>query len=70
MRLALAIVAWVSKLNRASTSVETTPGISFRISMPKFTANLSRTNYRINYLMNVVVEWAVVGVTIIIKEKI
>ena len=38
---ALAIIFWVSKLRRASTSVETRPGTISRIALPKRTLSLS-----------------------------
>ena len=43
-RRALATVAAVSKLRRASTSVETRPGISLRISPPIDTASRSQAS--------------------------
>ena len=44
MRSARAMVAAVSKLNRASTSVDTRPGMIDRISVPKRTSNRSITS--------------------------
>lgn len=42
MRRALLTEAWVSKEKRASTSVETLPGMSLRISLPNSTRRRSR----------------------------
>ena len=47
-RFAAFTQALASKLNLASISVETYPGMSFRISHPKLTANFSQATFTTN----------------------